>query len=119
MSRRGDPRRVAAMPRPQPASPQDLLQAFQQQMQQVQAALENETLQVSAGGGAVTVVISGQQKIQSITIAPEVFSAGDVEMLQDLIVAAVNQAIEKSQQLAASRMNELTGGLGLPNMLGL
>ncbi len=119
MSRRGDPRRMAAVPRAQPSNPQDMLQVFQQKMRETQAALENETLQVSAGGGAVTVVISGQQKIHSITISPEVFNAGDVEMLQDLIVAAVNEAIERSQQLAASRMSELTGGLGLPNMLGL
>ena len=73
---------------------------------------------VSAGGGAVTVVITGQQKIQAIKISPDVLSTGDVEMLQDLILAAVNEAIDKSQQLASSRMGELTGGLGLPNILG-
>jgi DNA-binding YbaB/EbfC family protein len=118
MSRRGDPRRAPQMPRANPSSQQNLLQSFQQKMQETQDALSNETLEVSAGGGAVTVVITGQQKIQSIKIVPDVLSAGDVEMLQDLVVVAVNEAIEKSQQLAASRMGELTGGLGLPNILG-
>ncbi len=118
MSRRGDPRRAPQMPHTNPSSQQNLLQTFQKQMQETQAALENETLEVSAGGGAVTVTITGQQRIQAIKISPDVLSAGDVEMLQDLVVVAVNEAIEKSQQLAAGRMGELTGGLGLPNILG-
>jgi DNA-binding YbaB/EbfC family protein len=118
MSRRGDPRRGAQMPRGNPGNAQNLLQSFQQRMQETQDALANETLEVSAGGGAVTVVITGQQKLQAIKISPDALSAGDVDMLQDLIVAAVNEAIEKSQQLAAGRMGELTGGLGLPNILG-
>ena len=118
MSRRGDPRRPPQMPRMSPGNPQNLLQSFQKQMQEAQDALANETLEVSAGGGAMTVVITGQQKLQAITISPDVLGAGDVEMLQDLIVAAVNEAIEKSQQLAASLMGDITGGLGLPNILG-
>lgn len=118
MSRRGDPRRVPQLPRAQPSNPQNLLQSFQQQMEQVQAALANETVEASAGGGAVIVVMTGQQKVQAVKISPEVVNADDVEMLQDLIVAAVNEAIDKSQQLASSRMGEITGGLGLPNILG-
>ena len=118
MSRRGDPRRAPQMPRMNSGNQQNLLQSFQQKMQETQDALSNETLEVSAGGGAVTVVITGQQKLQAVKISPDVLSAGDVEMLQDLVVVAVNEAIEKSQQLAASRMGELTGGLGLPNILG-
>jgi DNA-binding YbaB/EbfC family protein len=62
------------------------------------------------------VEITGHQRIQSITIDPEVVDPEDVEMLQDLIVAAVNEAIEKSQSLAAERLGGLTGGLGLPNL---
>lgn len=119
MSRRGDPRRAAAMPRATPANPQGLLQSLQQRMQQTHEELANEIIQASAGGGAVTVTITGNQRLQSVTISPDVLNAGDVEMLQDLIVAAVNEAIEKSQELAASRMNALTGGLGLPNLFGL
>lgn len=118
MSRRGDPRRAPQLPRAQPSNPQNLLQSFQQRMEETQAALANETVQASAGGGAVTVVMTGQQKVQAVKISPEVLGAGDVEMLQDLIVAAVNEALEKAQQLASSRMGEITGGLGLPNILG-
>lgn len=118
MSRRGDPRRIGATSRPISAGPEGLLQAFQQRMEETQAALANETLEVSAGGGAITVTITGNQRLQSVKIAPEVINADDVEMLQDLIVVAVNEAIEKSQQLAASRMSEITGALGLPNLFG-
>ncbi len=105
------------MPRMSPQGAQGMLQTFQKQMEETQAALANETLEISVGGGAVTVVVNGQQKIQSVKISPDAVSAGDVEMLQDLIVAAVNEAIEKSQQLAASKMGALTGGLG--NLAGL
>jgi DNA-binding YbaB/EbfC family protein len=106
------------MPRAVPSNPQNLLESLQQLMQATQEELASQTLEVSAGGGAVTVTITGNQRLQSVTISPDVINAGDVEMLQDLIVAAVNEAIEKSQQLAASRMSELTGGLGLPNLFG-
>ena len=103
-------------PRMSPGSQQNALQALQQKMEETQAALATETLEASAGGGAVTVTVNGQQQVQAIKISPEAISAGDVEMLQDLIVAAVNEAIEKSQQLAASKMGAITGGLGLPGL---
>ncbi len=90
------------------------LQELQAGMLKAQEALEQETVEVSAGGGAVTVVMTGHQKVQSIRINPEVLDPDDVEMLQDLIVAAVNEAVERSQQMAAERMGRLTGGLGLP-----
>jgi hypothetical protein len=107
------------MPRVNPGGgASNLLQSLQQKMIETQEALANETLEVTAGGGAVTVTITGQQKIQAIKISPDVINAGDVEMLQDLIIAAVNEAIEKSQQLAASRMGELTGGLKIPGLFG-
>lgn len=114
--RRGVPRGGAPMPRMSPASAQSALQSLQQKMLEAQESLANETVEASVGGGAVTVVITGQQKIQSIQISPDAVSAGDVEMLQDLIVAAVNEGIEKSQQLAASKMSAITGGLGLPGL---
>ncbi len=117
MSKRSMPRGGASMPR-NPAGAQGMLQVLQQKMAETQASLETETLEVSAGGGAVKVVITGQQKIQAITISPDAVTATDVEMLQDLIVAAVNEAIEKSQQLATSKMSSITGGLGLPGLLG-
>jgi DNA-binding YbaB/EbfC family protein len=96
------------------------LQKIQEDMAKAQEALGEETLEVSVGGGAVTVVITGHQKIQSITISPEVVDPDDVEMLQDLVVAAVNEAVDKSQKMVAERMGEFTGGLGsLASGLGL
>jgi DNA-binding YbaB/EbfC family protein len=92
------------------------LQRLQQEMIETQEALGNEIVEATAGGGAVTVRISGHQRIQSISINPEVVDAEDVEMLQDLIVAAVNEAIEKSQSMAAERLGGLTGGLGLSGL---
>ena len=106
------------MPRMSPTSAQSALETLQQKMLETQESLASEMVEVSAGGGAVTVVATGQQKIQSVKISPDVLGAGDAEMLQDLIVAAVNEAIDKSQQLAASKMSALTGGLGLPGLLG-
>lgn len=88
------------------------LQEMQQEMVKAQEALGDEALSVTAGGGAIEVVITGHQRIQNITIDPEVVDAEDVEMLQDLIVAAVNEAIEASQKMAAERLGALTGGLG-------
>ncbi|MFQ5614205.1 MAG: YbaB/EbfC family nucleoid-associated protein [Anaerolineae bacterium] len=92
------------------------LQQLQQQMVDTQAALGDETLEVSVGGGVVSVVITGHQRVQSIKIAPEVVDPDDVEMLQDLVTAAVNEAIEKSQAMAAERLEGLTGGLGIPGL---
>lgn len=99
------------------------IQKMQEDMAAAQAALETETVDVSVGGGAVTVVITGSQKIQSITINREMIDLEDEEWLtdlQDLLVAAVNQAIEKSQALTTERMGGVTGGLDsmLPGGLG-
>jgi DNA-binding YbaB/EbfC family protein len=85
---------------------------MQDRMSKVQADLETETVEATAGGGAVRVVATGTQKVMSVTIDPE--AASDTEMLQDLVVAAVNEAMEKSKQLAASKMQAVASGLGLP-----
>ena len=87
------------------------LQKLQQQMTEAQEALGHETVEASAGGGAVTVVMTGHQLLQSIQINPEVVNAEDVELLQDMIVAAVNDAVAKSRQLAEEKLGPLTGGL--------
>jgi hypothetical protein len=92
------------------------LQAMQQQMAEAQEALGSKTVEASAGGGAVTVVMTGHQKLQSITIDPEVVDPEDVEMLQDLIMAAINEAVEASQNLAADEMGSITGGLHIPGL---
>jgi DNA-binding YbaB/EbfC family protein len=99
------------------------LQKMQEDMAAAQEALANETFEVSVGGGAVTVVISGHQRIQSVTVKPESIDTSDEEWLtdlQDMLVLAVNQAIETSQTRAAERMEAITGGLGnIPGLGGL
>ena len=91
------------------------VQQMQDRMNKVQAELDTETVEASVGGGAVRVVATGNQKVVSVTIDPE--AASDIEMLQDLVVTAVNDAIESSKKLAASKMQSVASGLGLP--LGL
>jgi DNA-binding YbaB/EbfC family protein len=88
------------------------VQQMQEKVNKLQAELETETVEASAGGGAVRVVATGAQKLVSVTVDPSATS--DVEMLQDLVVAAVNEAMEKSKQLAASKMQAVASGLGLP-----
>jgi len=88
------------------------VQQMQTKMAKVQADLEQEQVEGTAGGGAVKVVVNGQQKLLSIAIEPEV--AEDLEMLQDLVVAAVNDAMDRSRELAAERMQSVAAGLGLP-----
>ncbi|GAB4513415.1 MAG: YbaB/EbfC family nucleoid-associated protein [Anaerolineae bacterium] len=99
------------------------LQKMQQDMAEAQAALEHETTEVSVGGGALTIVITGHQRVQSIAINPALVDTSDdewVQDLQDLLVAAVNQAIEQSQAMAAERLEAITGGLsGMPGLGGL
>jgi DNA-binding YbaB/EbfC family protein len=115
---KGGFRKPTPIQRTNPANAQNAYQALQQKMLDAQSELANENVEVSAGGGAVTIVISGQQKLQSIKISPDALSAGDAEMLQDMIVAAVNEAIDRSQELASQKMGAITGGLGLPGLLG-
>jgi nucleoid-associated protein EbfC len=88
------------------------VQQMQDRMQKVQKELETETVEASAGGGAVTVVATGAQKVVSVRIDPE--AAGDAEMLQDLILTAVNEAMERSKEMAAAKMQSVASGLGLP-----
>ncbi len=92
------------------------IQQMRQEMLKAQEELSQETLQVTAGGGAVSIVITGHQRIQSITLKPEIVNPDDIEMLQDLLVAAVNQAIEQSQARAAQRLEGLTDGLSIPGL---
>ena len=93
------------------------VQQLQAQMAKVQEELAEETVTASVGGGAVTVVMNGQQKVCAVTIDPEAVDPEEVEMLQDLILAAVNEAMNKSQGLAQERMSPLTGALGIPGLL--
>ena len=103
-------------------NPNDMLaqvQKMQADMATAQTALENETLTVSAGGGAITITITGHQRVRAITIDKEVLVADEVEFLQDMLVAGINAAIEQSQALAAQRMEGITGGVGgMDGLLG-
>jgi len=99
------------------------LQKMQEDMVAAQEALANETVEVSVGGGAVTIVITGHQRVQAITVKSEAVDPSDPEWLndlQDMLVLAVNQAIEQSQTMAAQRMEGITGGLNnIPGLGGL
>jgi len=83
---------------------------------QLQEEMANKTVEASAGGGMVTVVINGKQQVLSIRIDPEVVNREDVDMLQDLICAAVNEAIRKSQEMMTEEMKKITGGLNIPGL---
>ncbi len=89
-------------------------QKMQQDMQKMQTELEEKEYTASAGGGVVTAVVTGKRELKALTIDPEAVDPEDVEMLQDLIVAAVNEAARAAETDMASNMQKLTGGLGLP-----
>ena len=91
-------------------------QQLQRRMAQLQEELETETVEASVGGGMVTVVVTGKMTVESITIDPEAVSSDDVEMLQDLVLAAVNEGLFQAQEMVSSRMGALTGGLNIPGL---
>lgn len=98
------------------ANLQRMAQQMQQEMLRIQTELETLTVDGSAGGGVVKVVVTGKQELVSVTIDPAAVDPSDVEMLQDLIVAAVNDALRASRQVAEEKMAAVTGGLRLPGM---
>ena len=91
-------------------------QQLQSRLAKAQEELANITVEASSGGGAVKVTMNGQQKILSVKISPEVVDPDDVELLQDLVLTAVSEAITKSQQTAAEHLGGLTGGLKIPGL---
>ena len=114
-SYRGKPKKSKA---PNTSNVMGQMQQMQEQMAAQQEALADETVTVTAGGGAITVVITGHQRLESIEIQPELVDPEEIELLQDLLVAAMNAAVEQSQAMAAQRMEGLTGGLNLDDLLG-
>jgi len=98
------------------ANLQRMAQQMQQEMLRVQAELDSVTVAGSAGGGVVSATVTGKQELVSITIDPSAVDPDDVEMLQDLVVAAVNDALRASRTLAEQKMSAVTGGLRLPGM---
>ena len=91
-------------------------QKMQQDMARVQAELEEKEVTATSGGGAVTVVVSGKKQIISIVIKPEAVDPDDVDMLQDLILAAVNEGLRMASDMAEADMSRVTGGMGMPGM---
>jgi DNA-binding YbaB/EbfC family protein len=98
------------------ANLQRMAQQMQQEMLRVQTELDSMTVDGSAGGGVVRATVTGKQELVSVTIDPSAVDPADVEMLQDLVVAAVNDALRGSRELAESKMATVTGGLRLPGM---
>ena len=89
---------------------------LQQRMMKLQEELESATVEASAGGGAVTAVVSGRMRVESITIDPDAVSPDDVELLEDMVMAAANDGLEKAQEMVSSRMGALTGGINIPGL---
>jgi len=89
-------------------------QKLQKQMEEAQKDLETKEFEASVGGGAVTVRVSGKKELKDIIIKPEVVDPDDVEMLQDLVLTAVNEALKKAEEETNSSMGKLTGGLNIP-----
>ena len=92
------------------------VQEMQKQMAKAQEELETATVEGSAGGGVVKVVVTGKMTVESLVIDPEAVSAEDVEMLQDLVLVAVNDGLNKAQEMASSKMGALTGGMNIPGL---
>ncbi|MEK7216638.1 MAG: YbaB/EbfC family nucleoid-associated protein [Chloroflexota bacterium] len=92
-------------------------QQLQARMVKMQEELGSETVEGTAGGGVVTVVVNGHQVLQSVKIQPEAVDPSDVEMLEDLVLAATNEALEKAREMASQRMGALTGGLRIPGLM--
>lgn len=91
-------------------------QKLQKQMEDVKAELSKKTVEVTTGGGAVKAVVNGDKHLVEIKIKPEVVDPEDVEMLEDLVLAAVNEAIKKAEDMMNSEMGKLTGGMNIPGM---
>ena len=90
------------------------IQAMQRRMEEAQSAIEVMETEASAGGGAVTVKVNGKHELVSVTLKPEIVDPDDIEMLQDLIVAAANEAMRQIEEMSQQEMSKVTGSLGLP-----
>ena len=92
------------------------IQELQAKLVKAQEDPGNTNVEVTAGGGAIKIVINGHQQFQSIAISPEVVNPDDVDFLQDIVLAACNEAVQKSQEIAAQNMSKLTGGMKIPGL---
>jgi hypothetical protein len=91
-------------------------QKMQENMQKMQEELETKEVEASVGGGAVTVKVNGKKEVVDITIKPEVVDPEDIEMLQDLVLSAVNEALRSVDDMQSSQMNKVTGGMNIPGL---
>ncbi|MEK8130811.1 YbaB/EbfC family nucleoid-associated protein [Paenibacillus filicis] len=89
---------------------------MQEQMLKAQEDLATKSIEGTAGGGVVSVIVNGQKKVTSVTIKPEAVDPDDVEMLQDLVLTAINDAMTKAEELAGKEMSKLTGGMNIPGL---
>lgn len=124
MAKRPPKRRKGPRPPRQPRQPgggsagiQQQVMQLQEDMAKAQEALKDEEVTATVGGGMISATANGHQEVLSIAIAPEVVDPDDVEMLEDMVLAAVNEALEKSRELAADRMSAFTGGLDIPGLM--
>ena len=92
-------------------------QQLQAKLAKAQEELENVVVEATAGGGVVKVVVTGKMKVQAIEISPEAVNPEDVEMLQDLVMAATNEALDKAQEVAQSSLSAITGGMKIPGLM--
>ena len=92
------------------------MQAMQRKMEMLQAEIDEKEVETTAGGGAVTAVINGKKEIVKLEIKPEVVDPDDIEMLQDLIISAVNEAVNNVEQTTEEEMSKITGGVSLPGL---
>lgn len=92
------------------------MQQMQRQMEAIQAEIEEKEVTTTAGGGAVTAVVNGKKEIVKLEIKPEVIDPDDAEMLQDLIIVAVNEGLRQIDEISNTEMGKLTGGLGIPGL---
>lgn len=95
---------------------QKMAQQMQQKIMKAQEDLANETITSTAGGGAVTIQMNGHHEVRSVKIDPEAVDTSDMEMLEDMILTAFNDAVEKARELAQQKMNSATGGMNIPGM---
>lgn len=92
------------------------MQAMQRKMEVMQAEIEEKEVTTTAGGGAVTVTVSGKKEVTDLVLKPEVVDPEDIEMLQDLIMVAVNEGLRQIEEISNSEMGKLTGGMGIPGL---
>ena len=92
------------------------MQKMQRDMEKMQAEAAEKTVEATSGGGAVTITVSGNQEVKAVKINPDAVDLDDIEMLEDMVMAAANEALEKSKEMVAGELSKLTGGMNIPGL---